>query len=76
DCCPRWKMGLDLGGGVGQALLAVDELLSPARWAKGATLLMGRSWPSSSSLPADGFGHCWPSDGEMGFNPSGSAAGG
>ncbi|KAL5986822.1 hypothetical protein ACLOJK_015156 [Asimina triloba] len=25
---------------------------------------------------SDGFGHCWSSDGEMGFNPFGSAAGG
>ncbi|KAL5978497.1 hypothetical protein ACLOJK_029614, partial [Asimina triloba] len=44
----------DLGGGADRALLAVDGLLSPARWAKGATLLMGQSWPSSSPLPADG----------------------
>ncbi|KAL6009489.1 hypothetical protein ACLOJK_022718, partial [Asimina triloba] len=51
--------GLDLGGGVGQALLAVDELLSPARSAKGATLLMGRSWPSSSPCLLMGLVRRW-----------------
>ncbi|KAL6012455.1 hypothetical protein ACLOJK_002944 [Asimina triloba] len=50
-----WDAGAAAGvGGAGRALLVIDGLLSPARWAKRAKLLMGRSWPSSSSLPADG----------------------
>ncbi|KAL5973197.1 hypothetical protein ACLOJK_037224, partial [Asimina triloba] len=49
-----WGRWPDLGRGAGRALITVDGLLSPARWAKGATLLMGLSWPSSSSLPTDG----------------------
>ncbi|KAL5978593.1 hypothetical protein ACLOJK_029710, partial [Asimina triloba] len=43
--------------------LAVTALV----WASGHGRWLVWSWV---------IGHCWPSDGEMGFNPSGSAAGG